>query len=471
MKRRLLATLAILIGLVLVGSYAGYQRSLNRKLRENLRTAIEVALDDIRSEGLPVTPEEFATWVTKPPLAENAADLICEATNYFHGPVSQSQGRERRRGDWAETEDREVRLPIVGSGKLPPCTEPLSNAVVRAADELLATNSESLALLHRASEIKTCRFAIDWTPLCGVRLPHLSNVKWGTQLLQLEALLRFEEGHTGQAVESLQASFGVARSLAQEPAVISQFIRLRCNLQAIDVLERLLTRSSISRLDADKLVDDLIGAEDIDGLTRAYILERVCAIQGYRQLQAAHVSWRAVLRDLHNASWSELRFYPRLLWQEHRYRTGGLAELDFLAALEMRSVCIRMSRLPFPQRVTAVRQLKLSEETLSQKQMSFLPMPASTVAMMKHARYVAVLRTARAALVVEQYRADGEPPETLPLAPADPFTGEPLLYKKLTKGYVVYSVGEDGEDNGGAEKNAQGRSYGPGTDITFTVER
>jgi hypothetical protein len=36
---------------------------------------------------------------------------------------------------------------------------------------------------------------------------------------------------------------------------------------------------------------------------------------------------------------------------------------------------------------------------------------------------------------------------------------------------VVYSVGEDREDNGGTEKNSNGSMYGKGTDITFTVER
>ena len=45
--------------------------------------------------------------------------------------------------------------------------------------------------------------------------------------------------------------------------------------------------------------------------------------------------------------------------------------------------------------------------------------------------------------------------------PDDPFNGRPLRYKKLVKGYAVYSVGEDGKDDGGDEKK----------DVTFVVER
>jgi hypothetical protein len=59
-------------------------------------------------------------------------------------------------------------------------------------------------------------------------------------------------------------------------------------------------------------------------------------------------------------------------------------------------------------------------------------------------------------------------PKFLPAIPTDPFDGHSLRYKKLAKGYVVYSVGEDGKDDGGVEPRG---GYGPGTDLTFIVER
>jgi hypothetical protein len=280
--------------------------------------------------------------------------------------------------------------------------------------------------------------------------------------LQLEALLRIEEGRTGQAVESLHASFGVARSLAQEPTVISQLVRLNCDLQAPAVLERLLTRSPISRSDEERLADDLAKAESFDGLTRAFTVQRCCVVYAYRQTKPVQFSWRSVLQDFHNSTWSEMRFYPLQLWRLHCYRTSGLVELDFLASLEQRSAYIGLSQLPFPERITAAAELKVREEFLANKQMSFMYMPAAAGVILKHARCAAKFRAARAVFAVEQHRAaSGEPPDTLPPAPADPFTGQPLRYKKLTRGYVVYSIGEDGKDDGGDEKK----------DITFTVER
>ena len=97
-----------------------------------------------------------------------------------------------------------------------------------------------------------------------------------------------------------------------------------------------------------------------------------------------------------------------------------------------------------------------------------LPDPWSDI--VAETRTLARLRAANAGLAVESYRETlGHLPDKLAdLAPiylnsvlTDPFDGQPLRYKKLAKGYVVYSVGEDGNDDGGDEKK----------DITFTVER
>jgi hypothetical protein len=98
----------------------------------------------------------------------------------------------------------------------------------------------------------------------------------------------------------------------------------------------------------------------------------------------------------------------------------------------------------------------------------------------KAARSDAKIRETQAALAVERYRlVNGKLPNQLsdlvptflPAVPSDPFDGKPLRYKTLTIGYVVYSVGDDRQDNGGVEKDSKGVSYVPGTDITFTVER
>jgi hypothetical protein len=74
-------------------------------------------------------------------------------------------------------------------------------------------------------------------------------------------------------------------------------------------------------------------------------------------------------------------------------------------------------------------------------------------------RKLAHVRCMIVTLAVERYRQKhGTWPETLnqlvpemiPEVPLDPFDGEPLRYIRLEDGVIIYSVGVDGVDNGGA---------------------
>ena len=80
-------------------------------------------------------------------------------------------------------------------------------------------------------------------------------------------------------------------------------------------------------------------------------------------------------------------------------------------------------------------------------------------------------RELRVALALEHFRLDsggalpaslGElVPKHLAAVPADPFTGQPLIYIRNGKGYVVYSVGENAFDDRGDAK----------LDVAFVVEK
>ncbi len=97
-------------------------------------------------------------------------------------------------------------------------------------------------------------------------------------------------------------------------------------------------------------------------------------------------------------------------------------------------------------------------------------------------RAVAWLEVTATALAVERYRlARGKLPEALgqlvpdylAAVPEDPFDGTPLRYRRTERGFVVYSVGEDGNDDGGkaVAPTVQGKPAARGYDITFTRER
>ena len=91
------------------------------------------------------------------------------------------------------------------------------------------------------------------------------------------------------------------------------------------------------------------------------------------------------------------------------------------------------------------------------------------------------LRTVQAALAVQRYSLKNNKlpdslktlvPDYLDVVPLDPFDGKELKYKKLDKGFVIYSIGEDKIGDGGKEqpKNKNQRD-GSTYDITFIIER
>ena len=61
-------------------------------------------------------------------------------------------------------------------------------------------------------------------------------------------------------------------------------------------------------------------------------------------------------------------------------------------------------------------------------------------------------------------------PTFLEEVPTDPFDGIPLRYKQLIKGYLLYSIGEDGVDDGGV-RNKDRDEAEVERDIRFKVER
>jgi len=108
-------------------------------------------------------------------------------------------------------------------------------------------------------------------------------------------------------------------------------------------------------------------------------------------------------------------------------------------------------------------------------------MPAFHGLIVSDVANLAQLLTARTALAVERYRlASGQlpgqladlVPRYLVQVPQDPFDGQAIRYRRLKKGYVVYSIGRDLRDNNGQERaRSPGGRPEPDYDITFIVER
>jgi hypothetical protein len=62
-------------------------------------------------------------------------------------------------------------------------------------------------------------------------------------------------------------------------------------------------------------------------------------------------------------------------------------------------------------------------------------------------------------------------PSLLPAVPIDPWSGQELLYRPTADGFVLYSVADDMQDNGGhpLDPRMQGTASNRNWDIVFRV--
>jgi type II secretory pathway pseudopilin PulG len=161
----------------------------------------------------------------------------------------------------------------------------------------------------------------------------------------------------------------------------------------------------------------------------------------------------------------------------------GFEERDLNFYLQTMDKSISLAALPPPESLTFSNYLESVSAVAGRRFyiLSGMLLPSLSRVVVREATTQANLRLATTALAVERFRlARGRLPEGLgelapqflDAVPTDPFDGAPLRYRRLARGYMIYSVDADGHDDGGREPPQRKESGDKSTyDITFIVER
>jgi hypothetical protein len=238
--------------------------------RLSLRSKLNARIEAIRAAGYPVTCAELDQWYEIPPDAENAAYTIEDAFSFYK--------------EWDKEKSRS--LPVVGRAELPPRTEALPAEMKTLIAEYIADNNEALELLHAGAGIENCRYPIDLSAGFATLLPNLGEMRGGVLLLRLEGILHAENGDGVSAVRSAISVFGMARSLAKEPVMISQAVRAAYQAFAISTIERVISRTKLTDEQLVELAERVRESERICDLSHALVGERCVAISFFRAPQS-----------------------------------------------------------------------------------------------------------------------------------------------------------------------------------------
>lgn len=377
----------------------------------------------IRAAGEPVTPAELNAWYPEVAAGQNAATIYAEAF---------------------------AALPENSSAALPP----------------LSQVQKPLQLLHQAAARTQCRYAIDLSNGFKTMLPHLAKVKLSAKLLQEEALQAASAGRMDPVAESILASLALARSLEEEPILISQLVRVAALDISVNTLEQCLWRRALTDEQMIRLELSLQAAEagTPTAFARAMAGERC---NGLAMFQLKPEDMSVILDALTDSSSPDASVKTLL----SNYAKSDTIKADQEFYVDHLNQAVEIFKVPFPSSLD--KAILWGDWGPMAKAKSYwlsaMLLPGISKVPEKSAIIVAELRVGQAVLAVERYRHAHQNalpdslndlvPQYLKAVPADPFDGALLRFKTIPqRGYMVYSIGKDRQDDGGIHKPVQGAS-------------
>jgi hypothetical protein len=320
--------------------------------------------------------------------------------------------------------------------KLPPPNVRLSEEWAAAQRSALAQCAPLLVEARRLADFDRGRFA-------SSTLGYFSLSFTTPHRLRDDAFDRIEAGDFDGAVVAIRAIVMCSRAIGDEPTADGQAHRVYFRGVALTALERLLAQSELPVAPLTVLQASL-EADDRDDLW-------LIAARGQRAL--AELGWESV------TFWRQMDSLIR-----HRRLIG---RTDYVARLRALTALIEVLKLP--EREQAARFAELRSGPASDK---LFGQELDSDGQLRLNR--AFLRSAIAALAAERFRRDnGRWPESsaelvtaglLSTAPLDPFDGQPLRLKRTADGLIVYTVGPDGQGDGGEvirrRNRGTGRNFG-----------
>jgi hypothetical protein len=273
-----------------------------------------------------------------------------------------------------------------------------------------------------------------------------------------------------------------SHTLDNEPILISPLVALAMDANASLALERLLNRAALSESELEGLGHEFQRAERTNRFVNGLIADRAIFGELIRMAQYDIAKLQSIVpRDEGEESEPKQSVQPGLGWH-----LIGFFERDYRFYLRAMETNIAVAKLSPPDSLRATNEIDAINAKAKNGYyiLSSLLLPGAGKLPFRDADASARSRITLVAIAVERFRhshGDKLPeslqelvPNFLGSVPLDSFDGKPIRYRKLLRGYVVYSVGRDGTDDDGKEQPPRGsrvpRAERNQFDLTFVVE-
>jgi hypothetical protein len=318
--------------------------------------------------------------------------------------------------------------------------------------------AEARSLIDTPRARHPVTFTADWI---STLLPTIQDCREASVLLRFDVLNKAQAGDIDGAIRSCHAAFHAGCSLGDEPFLIAQLVRVACQAVAVNLVERTLAQGEPSDVVLAALQARIEAAEPEPLLLYGLRGERAGGNRLFESLRNGSVPTGNAIGTFGLAGGAPPAFgyllsIPGFLTIQH---TGHLQYMNEL---------VEIAKQPPEEWVAALatQNAKVNDLPVLVKMI----VPAIDKMTQACLRNHATLRCAIVMIAAERYRrAKGQWPVTpndlvtaglLKTVPGDPFAaGQPIKFARSADGVIVYSVGQNGIDDGGKlDKNATGIS-------------
>lgn len=404
---------------------------------------VDAGVAVLQERGYPISLQEMDATYALPAAELNAAEAYGRAFELVRAmpPEISEQGAELTT----------LIDEATGTGS------PLSPEVSLRLEAYVAAHAHVLDAVFAIPPGALCRYPLDLTEGVWVELNHLAPARSIARLMRHAALAAAGRGDGDAVARALHAGLDVAVSLREEPLLLSQLVRCAIlEIVGMAITESLahcvLTEKHLIALDA-KLQDAPRGV----GVDQVIATEYLCMIDVLRKREVKFEmpgGWREFVQMIDNATGASLR-----------REFGGLNKTSLAAALE--DALLAPGELTHRYRAFIRDNRRVrgdgQEPRRQAQQQSAKPVYGDGMiyrVLLAHTRTQTSLAMVRCIIGVERFRlATGAlpraindlAPDYLDPLPQDPYGEGPFRYRQTDTGYVLYSLSEDFEDNGGKE--------------------
>jgi hypothetical protein len=415
--------------------------------RVRLKIQVSHTVAELRAQGFPTSGTELNALYPVVPNSENGALVVTQAIALIKG------------------------LPGI---ELPARGKSLAPEQHAAIADCLEKNQAALTKLQEAALVKRSHYPVDLTLGFDALLPHLPALEKISKLISYRVAFDLKSGEEAKATGWIATQLSLAHTLDAEPTAVSQSFRANQVSAASQLVERALNETNLNESEILKLSREFERFDTNSNLALGLTGELATLLPYFQK------DWGEIRRIMFLGPSQEP--ISEALGAKYCQLIGRF-DRDELFFIHAMTDAIDEAKKPFPDCLAPY--LTLHEVALAGSRQGFLLGPGFLNGfrngLIKMAEMPSRVRLTKTALAIERFRLAREKlpekldeliPQFLSTIPDDPFDGQPLRYHRLEKGYVIYSVGSDGEDNGGRERPAKLKSTDKTHyDITFTVER